>query len=47
MKNGLISIGGEDTGKGKLSGQKLLIIIAVAALLVVGVLYLYKMLGIL
>ena len=47
MKNDLISLGIDSGGKKKLSGQKLLIIIVVVILLVVGVLYLYKMMGVL
>ena len=47
MKNDLISLGNEDGSKKKLSGQKLLIIIFGVILLIIGVLYLYKMMGIL
>ena len=47
MKNDLISLGNEDGSKKKLSGQKLLIIIVGVILLIIGVLYLYKTMGIL
>ena len=47
MKNDLISLGNEDGSKKKLSGQKLLIIIFGVILLIIGVLYLYKTMGIL
>lgn len=47
MKNDLISLGNEEGSKKKLSGQKLLIIVVGVILLIIGVLYLYKMMGIL
>lgn len=47
MKNDLISIGGAEENKKKLSGQKLLILIFGVILLIIGILYVYKTLGIL